>query len=696
MKSFCILAVMFCAIVCGGALPARATGALFGRQINSTATYQSLDIRTYDAQVAINNHFAVTRIDQLCFNNLRATVEVTFLFPLPEGAFVTYFAYWFNGKKYVASIKERQAAQKTYDSLVSRMIDPALLVDLGNNTFKLNIAPVHARSELRFEMTYVELIPQLNGISEFRFILNTTGLSPVPLQRVSVAVDATSQRPFEYFTIVDMGNTPATTVAQVDSNHYRALFGDEDYAPNRDIVIRYRVNHRPFDATVISYRPQEGDSLGPDGYYGLWITMPDSGYGTLRSGRSIIFTGDVSSSMLGERMAGLKQALGSFLDALIPDDRFNIVTFSTGVTTFRPDLVYATESEIDAARLYVAQLGASGLTNIDSALRRALGATFSDSTSNNILIFMTDGEPTWGETDPGAIIDSATARNGNRARILPFGIGTELNRELLDELAARNGGFATYVSTGAGFAESIQRFFQRAVLSPWTNVSYNFVGMASYDRLPNPPSAVEAGRQIVDFGRYVAGGEYPIRASAMAEGSVRTLERLCYFQEAAGGPREIAILWAREKINELLRQISVYGERKELVDGVIFLSIRFGILTPYTALYADPNGASAVPRTDERLVALRVAVESIAPNPMRDRTIITWHMPQGGRHATIDVLDATGRVIAHLLDRDLECGPQQTCWSGVDDSGNPVPAGIYFFRIRAGSHARTVTVAVVR
>jgi len=673
---------------------ARATGALFGRQINSTAVYQSMEIRTYDAQVSIIDHFAVTRIDQRCFNNLRATVEVTFIFPLPDDAFITYFAYWFNGKKYVATVKERQAAQKTYDSLVSRMIDPALLVDLGNNIFKLNIAPVHANSELRFEMTYVEIVRQSRGHSDFRFILNTTGLSPTPLQRVSVSVDAVAQRTIESFTVPGHGNTPETTIDRLDSNHYRATFGDENYTPNSDLTIRYRLRHDPFDATVISYRPPAGDSLGPDGYYGLWVSVPDTLQGVRRGGRSIVFTADVSSSMMGERLDGLKQALGIFLDGLVPADRFNIVIFSTGVSSYRPDLVQASASTIDEARLYVAQLGASGLTNIDDALAHSLAMTYSDTVENNLLIFMTDGVPTWGETLPGAIVDSAVARNANRVRILPFGIGNELSPELLNELAARNGGYATYIPTGTGFAESIRDFFARVVLPPITDIRVEIPGLPSYDRVPELPSTTEVGTQFAQFGRYSVGGDYGIDGGAVAGNVELTLRTTGHFHDAAGGHREIALLWARSKINDLLRQITIYGEKKELTDAVILLSVRYGILTPYTALYADPNASSV---DGERLVSRRIAIEGLAPNPMRERTVITWLMPQtADRHASVVVVDMTGRVVRRILDASVDEGLQHTTWDGVDDAGNPVASGMYFIRIVAAGEERSAVVVVVR
>lgn len=675
---------------------ADATGALFGRQINSSALYQSMEIRTYDAQVSIHDGFAVTQVDQRCFNNLRATVEVTFVFPLPDGAFITHFAYWFNGTRYVATIKERQAAQKTYDSLVSRMIDPALLVDLGNNSFKLNVAPVHANTELRFELTYVELLRQRSGVTDFRFLLKTTGLSPTPLQRVSVIVDALSNRPFEWFEAPGRGTTPNTTLQRLDSNRYRAVFGDENYIPSDDLLVRFRTRHAPFDATVISYMPTDGDSLGPDGYYGLWVTLPDSLDDAQRPGRSIVFAADVSSSMMGERLDGLKKALGIFLDRLIPADRFNIVVFSTGVVPLRPDLVAATPSHLDDARRFVSELGASGLTNIDEALNRSLAMNYDSDPDRSVLIFMTDGSPTWGETDPDIIIDSTLARNNGRVRILPFGLGDDPSRALLNGLAARNNGYPTYMSTGAGFAESIRAFFQRVLLPTITDIDVDIEGLYAYDKAPEIPTTSEIGVGLVQFGRYGRGGEYPITGRGTIDTVGISLRTSGSFFDTTGGEAAIALLWARAKIDDLLRQIGVYGEKEELVDAVIFLSIRYGILTPYTALYADPNDPKPTAAPNDRLVSLRLSIESIAPNPMRERTVVTWHMPQWeSRRATVEVLTTTGQIIRRLFDGNASAGRQSTVWDGLGDNGLRVPAGVYFMRITAGDQKRAEKIVVI-
>src|SRR5687767_12196315 len=148
-----------------------ATGALFVRPLNSQATFTTMSIRTYDADVAIQDQIAVTHVDQTFYNASDARVEATYIFPLPDGAVITELIYWFNGKRYVANLRERKEAQQQYNDKVRRLIDPALLQELGDNIFKLNIAPIDPRSEVRFEITYAELLPYDFGFVDYRFPL---------------------------------------------------------------------------------------------------------------------------------------------------------------------------------------------------------------------------------------------------------------------------------------------------------------------------------------------------------------------------------------------------------------------------------------------------------------------------------------------------------------------------------------------
>ncbi|MBC8145944.1 MAG: VWA domain-containing protein, partial [bacterium] len=415
-----------------------ATGALFVRPLNSQQTFTTMSIRTYDASVEIQDQIAVTHVDQTFYNALDSRVESTYIFPLTDGAVITSLVYWFNGKRYVANLRERKEAQQQYNEKVRRLIDPALLQYLGDNVFKLNIAPIDAKSEVRFEITYAELLPYDFGFVDYRFLLKTTGLSPEPLERVSLRINAQTGTSFKTFATPSHPLSTANQVVQLAPNRYSVNFGDENYVADRDYLVRFETKRDSVGMNALTYSPTPADSFGVDHFYALWITPPDSVTPDRLQHRDIVVTADISSSMEGERIEQLREALNAFLDALVDTDRFNLVTFGTGTMLFRPDLVEASHVNISAARRFVDEIGAIGLTNIDAALKESLRMSFGETTTN-LLVFLTDGYPTWGETNLTAIVDSATARNGARVRIFPFGIGEELSRSLLETLAQRNG-----------------------------------------------------------------------------------------------------------------------------------------------------------------------------------------------------------------------------------------------------------------
>ena len=660
-----------------------ATGALFVRPLNSSSTYQTIWIRSYDASVEIQDQLAVTHVDQICFNEMNARVEATYIFPLPEGAVITELVYWFNGQRHVASVRERREAQQAYDQRIRQLIDPALLQYLGNNLFKLNIAPINAQSEVRFEITYVELLPYDFGHIDYRFFLRTTDLSPKPLQRVTLEIAAATANEFKTLTSPSHATSTATQIEQLSPSRYRVLFGDENFFPDRDFLLRFETRRAGVDMNVITYSPANVDSFGVDSFYALWITPPDSISAATTIPRSIVFTADISSSMEGERLAQLKQALNSFIDHLQEGDRFNIVTFGTNVVAFRPDLVPAGSVEVAAARTFVSGLSALGLTNIDGALKASESLSFSDATAN-MIIFLTDGYPTWGELRIEAIVDSAAARNRHNIRIFPFGIGEDLSKPLLIALARRNGGYPIYVTATDSIALVVADHVNRISRPVLSQLAIDMGGLQTYDRYPVVLSDLFYGSQVLQFGRYTNAGTFAVTLRGQAREQDVELMSQVNFSEAIGGHRAVPRLWARHKIDYLLEQIEVLGEQQELVDAIIDLSIRFGILTKYTALYVDPTDVgerapAILPRT--------FVLESNYPNPFNPETQIGFYVPPSAQkqRVVIKVYDMLGRVIRILLDRELSPGRHVVQWDGKNASGQDLPSGTYLYRLESGA-----------
>jgi Ca-activated chloride channel family protein len=672
-----------------------ATGALFVRPFGTAQTYSLMSIKTYDAVVTIQDQVATTHVDQKFFNSSNQRVEATFIFPLPESAIITELIYWFNGKQYVASLRERKDAQKAYDEKIRKLMDPALLQYLGDNMFKLNIAPIDPQSEVRFAITYAELLPYDFGMVDYRFLLKTTGLSPQPLDRISVSIDATTARSFTSFDSPSHGNTAASKITQINPSHYTVTFGDEKFLPDRDLVIRFGTRRQSMEMNVLTYVPTVQDSFGLDSFYALWITPPD----TVLSepvARNIVFAADVSSSMEGRRIDELKQALTSFLDGLTTGDRFNIVVFSTNVMSFRPDLVQATSSEVAAARAFVSGLGAAGLTNIDEALRSSLAMSY-DTSASDILVFMTDGYPTWGEQNLQAIIDSTTAGNRLGVRIFPFGIGDSVSRTLLNGLAERNRGYATYIPSDDSIAAAVSNYFRRVSQPVLSDLSIDYAGLQAYDRYPTTFPELFSGTQLLQFGRYTNSGTFPIGLRGRLGQKTFLLVDTVFFGTTSGGNRAIARLWAKRKIDYLTDQIGLYGERKELVDAIIDLSIRFGILSQYTAFYSDPIGTSDAPEEQDLLLPTRPVLQQNLPNPFSGATRIDYYIPAGvPHHASIMIHDLSGRLVRVLVDGEVEPGHHQMMWDGKDGEGNDLPAGTYLCTLKSGDVVETRMMFLVR
>ncbi len=686
------------AIVFVLALPmlAFATGALFVRPLNSAQTYQTMWIKTYDARVAIQDQLAETHVDQTFMNETNAVVEATYVFPLPEGAVISELIYWFNGQRYVASVRERKAAQDAYDNRIRQLLDPALLQYLGDNLFKLNIAPINPQSEVRFEITYVELLPYEFGATDYRFFLRTTGLSPRPLQRVTLNITANTAKEFKTLFSPSHPNSTDTQIDKISARQYRVLFGDENFLPDRDFVLRFETKREAVDMNVITYTPTAIDSFGRDSFYALWITPPDTINADAAIPRNIVFTADISSSMEGERLVELKQALNGFLDHLNNDDHFNIVTFGTSVVKHRPDLILASANEIAQARAFVNGLSAVGLTNIDGALKVALAQTYRDSTAN-VMIFMTDGYPTWGEQRVRAIVDSAVARNRKGVRLFPFGVGNDVSKPLLIELARRNGGYPTYITANDSIALVVEKHVRRISQPVLSQLSIDLGGLQTYDRYPAVLSDLFFGNQVLQFGRYTNTGTFGVTLRGKSRQDNFALTSNVTFGNNPGGARAVARLWARYKIDYLLEQIDLYGELKELVDAIIDLSIRFSILTKYTALYSDP-GTAVDEDTDAQILPKTFVLEQNYPNPFNPETRLVFYVPPGTeqQRVRVKIYDLLGRLVAVLFDRTAAPGRYEVVWNGKDLLGHDLPSGTYLYRLEAGEVVMAKRMTLVR
>ncbi|HNW60911.1 MAG TPA: VIT domain-containing protein [bacterium] len=679
MKRKIQILVMTCIALLLAQTAARAVGALYTRPLNSSQTYNKAWIKTVDATVQIDGQVATTHVDQLFRNEMSTTVEAVWIFPLPSGAVVTELYYWFNGVRYKGSIREAQAARQDYESHIRQQIDPALLEYLGDNLFKLSIAPINPNSDVRSEITYVQLLDYEFGNVDYTFLLNAVGLSPKPLNRVSISGTVESPAEFKYLRSPSHGAGTAFQLTRVSDRKYTFLFGDENFTPNRDLQIEFETLRKQVEVNLFRYTPTPEDSIGSDSFYAVWITPPDSIDTAAQIPKNIVFTADVSSSMEGTRIQQLKASLNAFLNNLAPIDYFNMVTFGTTVVKFRSDLVEASAANLDAARAFITEIGAVGLTNIDEALKVSLQQSFGAATANYI-IFLTDGYPTWGETDVPDILANVKSRNTKGINIFPFGVGEEVSKPLLLQMAVENGGYATFIASATDITTTINNHFKRISKPVLGDLAITIEGLIASDRYPRPLPDLFWGSQVLQLGLYRNSGDFPVTLTGTMRDKSVQLQDVAACAGTPGGYAFVPRLWAQAKIRYLLEQIGIYGEKAELKNQVIELSLKFQILTPYTSFYSDPNPPNTA--VEERPVEQPAAftLHQNYPNPFNPATTIRYDL-LGAGSVTVRVYDLQGRLVRVLFSGARGAGSYMVSWDGTDLKGIPVAAGIYICRM---------------
>jgi Ca-activated chloride channel family protein len=533
-----------------------------------------LTIKYHRVQVTIEDQVATTHIDQVFVNESGRTVEGTYLFPLPEEATISEFVMWVDGKRVVGEVLTREKARQIYDDIVRRRRDPALLEYVGHDLFQASIFPIPAGDERRIEIQYSQVLPAEGGLIRYVYPLSTEQFSARPLEDVSVSVDITSKEPIKAVY------SPSHPVAIDREDEYRARVGWEDrnVAPDRDFALYYTVSEQALGVNLLSYKER-----GEDGFYMLLVAPKLRVDEAQVVAKDVILVLDSSGSMEGEKIAQAKDALQFVLDNLNPEDRFNIVKFSTGVRTYA-DGLQSVRRVRDAAN-WVHDIQAGGGTDINRAMLEALGTA--DRERPTVVIFLTDGLPTEGVVETDLILNNVKQAAGPNVRVFPFGVGDDVNTLLLDTIARELRGASAYVRPGERIDEQISTFYAKVSTPVLADLDLNFDGVRVDDSYPYPLPDLFAGTQLVLVGRYREGGPATVRLEGNVNGRTQrfTYEDLNFREQ--GGDEFIASLWATRKIGYLLNEIRLHGESQELVDEIVELSVRYGIITPYTSFLVE-------------------------------------------------------------------------------------------------------------
>ena len=548
-----------------------------------------LELRKNNVSVKIKNQVAQTTLEQTFYNPSRQRVEGTYMFPVPQGAKIEKFEMEVNGKMTEAELLDAKKAKQIYEKIVREARDPALMEYSDHGMFKIRIFPIEPGKEKNIKIKYTEILKKDGRITSYHYAMRAEKFLSVPVKDVSLKITVESDK--ELKSIYSPSH-------QIDVNREgkkRAVIGyeEENLIPDTNFELLIATDSQkgsPIGFDFLTHNDKESGQ----GYYTMLLS-PGSWENKKAVPRDIIFAIDTSGSMRVKKLDQAKAALDFCIDKLNPEDRFEIIRYSTETETLFNKLRTAKKQQTKEAKEFVKGLKAGGGTAIEEALVLAIETVSKQENKESIrptqIIFITDGRPTIGETRTEKIIDRLVKKKqgikGNM-RIFSFGIGTDINTKLLDLISQKTKASTEYVLPEENIEHKVSRFYEKVSQPVMANISIKTGdNVRLNEQHPNNLPDLFKGDQLVVFGRYKTkkkGTDNNIKFEL--DGNIAGEKVKLKFEtkiEKKSKNSFIPKLWATRRVGYLLEEIRLHGENKELKDEVVALSRKWGIVTPYTS-----------------------------------------------------------------------------------------------------------------
>jgi Ca-activated chloride channel homolog len=649
----------------------------------------ALPVSAIKIKAAIDGQIATVRVTHLFRNETDDVLEGTYYFPVPEGATLIEFAVYDGDERRVGRVKEKEEARAAYAQASTQGEDPAILEMTRSGWFQSRVYPIAPRSEKRVELVYSQLLSLKDNIATFDYPLGRGYKKlKVPVGSVEIDLDVRSA-----VAIKNLFSPTHPLDLQYDGDRHvtskLSTVGGEQ-AENFQLI--YSLSDEEFGMSLITYRKE-----GEDGYFLLMLSPKVEFDADRISAKDVVFVIDTSGSMEGDKLKQAKEALRFGLSrTLNEDDRFNIVAFESSIKTLSGEMIQATRANIERALRFVDHLQSDGGTNINDALVTAM-RMFQRSGRAQNLVFLTDGQPT-GVSDPNMICANVRAANYAHARVFTFGVGSDVNRLLLERLALENRGAQSSIDDQAKLADDVSTFFAKVSKPVLSDLSVNF-GVVEADRFhPTVLPDLYTRSQIKIFGRYrnpVDIKDATIALTGLMNEQPRQFDfNGLNFPLATTDKDYLPRLWATERVNVLLAEIRLNGEKAELKQEVIELAQEFNLVTPYTSMYV-PTAAEAAREKQDQANAKPSGQPGNAQSSPFTASSGTGNGSGSGtggggaagsaNDIVVDGLAASGRNFTQS--NQAQAGPGVV----VDPTGAVVPGAIVTIKDEKTGAARTVT-----
>ncbi len=599
--------------------PVTKTESPYFKSPNGDMELDDLPLKSTDATVRITGMIADVAIEQTYKNEGSKPLEAIYVFPMSDKAAVYSLEMHIGSRVIVASIKERDLARREYEAAKSDGHRASLLEQERPNIFTMNVANIKPADIIKVVVRYTEFIIPDDGLYSFVFPTvvgpryNTKGTKAkfaaqpytksgvTPLSTFSLNVDLLSNIPISFATC----KTHQTSIQfPSDKSASVRLSNDEIYAANRDFILNYSLKGQSIESGIQVY------DHGNEKFFMAMIQPPKRVANDDIPPREYIFVVDISGSMHGFPLEVSKKLLRNLLSNLKPTDQFNVVLFAGSSEVLSSVSLPASKSNIDKSMRFIDSYNGGGSTELMNALQTSLALPRASKSLSRSVVIVTDGYVTV-EKEAMELIRS----NLNNTNVYAFGIGSSVNRYLINGLAHAGGGLP-FVVTKENEADSIATKFRKYIQTPvLSNIQVKYQGFKVYDLISEKLPDVMAERPVIITGKYKGNAEGKITLSGYTGkgkfNKVLTVDNNLISKNHSA----IRYLWAREKIQNL----SDFGD-SELdsitISKITKLGFDYNLMTAYTSFIAvdrqeivDAKGAL---RTVEQVLPMPQGVSNYA------------------------------------------------------------------------------------
>jgi Ca-activated chloride channel family protein len=571
-----------------------------------------LPLKSTSADVNIAGVIADVNVTQVYKNTGKSILEAIYTFPASSRAAVYAMKMTIGDRVIEAEIREREKARQEYEAAKSEGKTASLLEQERPNVFTMNVANIQPGDEIKVEMRYTELLIPEKGIYEFVYptVVGPRYHSPATASAdnnkfvaspflpkgngapydVDIKVSVQAGLPIQNL----VSTTHKVTVKHDDLKSARVSLKAEETNPgNRDYILQYRLAGGEIESGILLYEHDD------EKFFLAMVQPPKRPVLTDIPPREYIFIVDVSGSMNGYPLDVSKKLLRNLIVNLRPTDRFNVILFAGTTAQLNETSVLATPQNIEKAINVMDNQRGGGGTELLPALKQSLSLPRETGLSRSFVIF-TDGYITV-EKEAFDLIRN----NLNQANFFPFGIGSGVNRFLMEGMA-HVGQSTPFIVTEQSEADGVAERFREYIKTPvMTQVRTRIEGFDAYDIEPTTIPDVLAERPVLIYGKYRGNPSGKIGIGGFSGG--RAHAEIINVAEAKASPKNSALryLWAREKIRLLDDYNSVSYGADNSKEEVTELGLKYNLMTAHTSFIAVD---SRVVKKNGKLVTVKQAV----------------------------------------------------------------------------------------